>query len=405
MGNASCRRSTVNLKTYATVGLMLVCFFAPADRLLGAEVTSVNIVGYMQSGDDVVVGEVVEATDNPSVHLEAADRGEIVHNLVPMQGGSPALIFGEYTYTTNAAGHATITGFDRAHSGAVYITNTLGGYPVTGIGSLQSCTNLTSVTIPDSVTSIGLNAFYGCTRLEKIVVDEMNRAYSGSTDGVLFSKDKTQLVCYPRGKAGHCVIPGNVTSVGGGAFSDCTRLTGIAIPGSVTNIGDSAFSGCTGLTSVTIPNSVTEHRDTMHSLRCTSLTSITIPDSVTSIGGGAFSDCTDPRQRHQHRTQGRSAGCTGLDSVTIPDGVRAPSTVNTVAFLRAAMASADSPHSLQSSSPTAFSGCTGLTSVTIPDSVTSIGGGVLWLHRPDQRHDPRQRHQHRGIGRSRAAPA
>jgi len=94
------------------------------------------------------------------------------------------------------------------------------------------CTSLTSINIPNSVTSIGNSAFYGCTSLESIV------------------------------------IPDSVTSIGEDALSYCTSLTSVTIPDSVTSIGSSAFSGCT------------------------SLESITIPDSVTSIGYKAFRNCT-----------------------------------------------------------------------------------------------------------------
>ena len=97
-------------------------------------------------------------------------------------------------------------------------------------------------------------------------------------------------------------IGNEVTSIGEGAFSDCTGLTSIEIPNSVTSIGESAFIGCTGLTSVTIPNSVTSIGEGAFS-DCTGLTSVTIPNSVTSIGASAF------------------AYCTGLTSVTIGNSV------------------------------------------------------------------------------------
>ncbi len=94
----------------------------------------------------------------------------------------------------------------------------------------------------------------------------------------------------------------SVTSIGSGAFEDCTGLTSVTIPNSVTTIGYRAFEGCTGLTSVTIPNSVTTIGSSAFG-GCTGLTSVTIPNSVTTIGGSAFS------------------GCTGLTSVTIPNSV------------------------------------------------------------------------------------
>ena len=133
-------------------------------------------------------------------------------------------------------------------------------------GAFSDCSSLTSIVIPDSVTSIGGSAFYGCSSLTSIV------------------------------------IPDSVTSIGGYAFYNCSSLTSITIPDSVTSIGYSAFDGCSSLTSIAIPDSVTSiGRSAFYN--CSSLTSITIPDGVTSIGWGAF------------------MGCSNLTSITIPDSV------------------------------------------------------------------------------------
>ena len=130
---------------------------------------------------------------------------------------------------------------------------------VTSIGrsAFSDCSSLTSITIPESVTSIGRSAFSGCTGLTAIDVKAENNKYS-SVNGVLFNKDKTELICYPAGKTDKSYnIPDSVTSVGWYAFSGCSNLTSITIPESVTEIGWYAFSGCTSLKSITIPNSVT----------------------------------------------------------------------------------------------------------------------------------------------------
>ena len=129
---------------------------------------------------------------------------------------------------------------------------------VTSIGNeaFQWCEKLTSITIPNSVTSIGYSAFY-CSSLTSINVSDNNKNYC-DVDGVLFNKDKTEIIQYPKGKINtNYKIPNGVTSIGNEAFYGCRSLTSITIPNGVTSIGASAFSSCSSLTSITIPNSVT----------------------------------------------------------------------------------------------------------------------------------------------------
>lgn len=158
----------------------------------------------------------------------------------------------------NYGDYIEISGCDESAE-TVVIPSEIDGLSVTSIGenAFSCCTSLTSVKIPDSVTSIGVLAFGYCLSLTSINVSENNTYYS-SKNGVLFNKDKTELIQYPHGKTEtEYIIPKSVTSIGECAFSACISLTSIEIPESVTNIGWSAFSDCSGLTSITIPDSVT----------------------------------------------------------------------------------------------------------------------------------------------------
>jgi hypothetical protein len=212
------------------------------------------------------------------------------------------------TYST-ANNQVTITGYTGTGE-VVIIPASINGTPVTAIGENAFLDNsLTSVTIPDSVTSIGDGAFSGCSRLTSVsipagVTSIGNLAFSGCSS-------LTSVT-----------IPASVTSIGLGAFSGCSGLTSVSIPVGVTSIGSYAFDGCGGLTSVTIPVGVTSIGSYAF-YACGSLTSVMIPDSVTSIGNNAFSGCGNLVSLSigsgvTSIGNNAFAGCSGLPRVMIP---------------------------------------------------------------------------------------
>ena len=235
-----------------------------------------------------------------------------------------------------------------------------------GISTFENCTNLEYMTMPNSVTSIGSSAFYGCSSLTSINI----------SDGVTEIDSDAFKGC---SSLTSITIPDSVTSIGYDAFRCCSSLKNINIPNSVTSIGDSAFYGCSSLTSINIPDGVTSIGNWTFE-DCSSLTSITIPDSVTSIGFRAFEGCSSLTSitipdSVTSIDNDAFRGCTSLTSITIPNSV---TSIGDGAFrCCSSLTSINIPDGVTSIGSSAFEGCSSLTSINIPDGVTSIGSSAF----------------------------
>ncbi|MCQ2608678.1 MAG: leucine-rich repeat protein [Bacteroidales bacterium] len=231
-----------------------------------------------------------------------------------------------------------------------------------GVGAFMNCSRLTSIVLPQTISSISESAFYGCTKLISINIPDGVEAIS-------------QYVFNECSSLTSIALPESIRSIGNVAFFGCSKLTSIVIPENVTSIGLYAFSGCSSLTSINLPNALTVIPIEAFN-GCSSLTSISIPETVTVIDKAAFCGCTSlttiniPKGIEEISNE-LFYGCSKLANVEIPENVKE---IGDYAFYGcSSLTTINIPKGIEEISYALFSGCSKLANVEIPENVKEIG--------------------------------
>ena len=289
----------------------------------------------------------------------------------------------KYAYTVNG-GNATITDFlgpvasTSTGSYDITIPEKLDDHPVTGLGEssfsgtyspdhpknntlLSFCNQIQSVTIPESVTSIGKSAFEDCSNLDSLTIKGVATSIGAYAFGSCTSLTSLSLVGsfqtigdYAFVSCGmtSLTIDATITSIEKYAFSS-RSLTSLSLTGNVQKIGDYAFAYCTSLTSLSLTGNVQKIGDYAF-YSCSSLKTVTLPKSLTSIGAYAFDSCTS------------------LDSIEIPGTV---TEIGDFAFHLSGLTSVKIDEGVQSTGVHMFYDCDNLATVNLPESLTTIAKG------------------------------
>jgi len=259
---------------------------------------------------------------------------------------------------------------------------------VTYIGrfAFEGNRQLTSVTIPNSVVTIGNGAFKNCTSLTNIVIPDSvkvlsRRFFRGTSEEIIDDSENFREMFEGCTSLRNVIIGNGLTILGGNVFKGCSSLTSVIIPNSVITIGNYAFNGCTALTSVTIPDSVTSIGAAAF-MGCTGLTDVTIGNSVTVIGSYAFRDCTRLTNVNIGSSVTQIANeafrdCRMLRNIIIPNSVI---NIGNFAFQNSGLTNVRLGNNVRTIGQDAFRDCD-LRNITIPASVTRMYDTVFYGNR------------------------
>jgi len=277
----------------------------------------------------------------------------------PQDGFSGALTIPSKRYE----GSSIVTAIGDEVTSSDKITSISIGDSIKTIGerAFYNCKNVTSVSLGTKVSKIGAAAFKSCTSLTKIEIKNQSYPYSLSEIGESAFENcssLTEIKVYKGTKLKTTnAFPYDIAKIQDATFKGCTSLTSFTIPKTVTEIGASAFEGCTGLTTFTIPSNVTKIGAAAFK-GCTGFTTFTIPSSVTSMGGNVFKDCTN------------------LTSVTIPSSI---TKINNGTFNNCtSLPSFTIQSTVTEIGDSAFYNCTSLGDLIFPTALTTIGSNACY---------------------------
>ncbi len=247
-----------------------------------------------------------------------------------------------------------------------------------GDGAFSQCSSIAEITVPSGVTHIGNGVFKNCLSLSAVNADGGGFV---SEDGVLFDKDKTEIIVYPPAKdADVYSLPDGVLKIHDSAFYSCKTLTEINIPDSVREIGDWAFDYCYGLTSAKLGSNLWRVGDYAFE-NCKALAEITVPDSVTYLGQRAFCSCINLKTARVGNgvTELKSSAfnsCAALDSVILPNTLK---TIGDYVFNSCdALVEINIPSGVKTIGESAFAHCNALSEIAVPSSVETIGKNAFY---------------------------